>query len=144
LQHSLGIEHEGFAAFKTKINSLGIFEVTEATSFLRLFYVLSGDDELCNEFVSNIQNEFTNNLVEAYASAWMLHRYFDGSGKMRKALSSFYKETLIAALHSYCNRHAPTLNKDEYLVSELNGYKTAVSLEVKVDYTAIQNRALQK
>ncbi|GHX78157.1 DNA phosphorothioation-dependent restriction protein DptF [Vibrio cholerae] len=144
LQHSLGIEHEGFAAFKTKINSLGIFEVTEATSFLRLFYVLSGDDELCNEFFSNIQNEFTNNLVEAYASAWMLHRYFDGSGKMRKALSSFYKETLIAALHSYCNRHAPTLNKDEYLVSELNGYKTAVSLEVKVDYTAIQNRALQK
>ncbi|EHU4931619.1 DNA phosphorothioation-dependent restriction protein DptF [Vibrio vulnificus] len=144
LQHSLGIEHEGFTAFKAKINSLGLFEVTEATSFLRLFFVLSGDEELSNGFVSKLQNEFTNNLVDAYASAWLLHRDFDGSGKMRKALSSFYKETLIAALHSYCNRHAPTLNKDEYLVSELNGYKTAVSLEVKVDYTAIQNSALQK
>ncbi|HCD5199881.1 TPA: DNA phosphorothioation-dependent restriction protein DptF [Vibrio parahaemolyticus] len=144
LQHGLGIEHEDFAAFKAKINALGIFEVTEATSFLRLFYVLSGDDELCNEFVSNIQNEFTNNLVEDYASAWMLHRDFDGSGKMRKALSSFYKEILIAALHRYCNRHAPTLDKDEYLASVLNGYKTAVSLEVKPDFAAIQNSALEK
>ncbi|WP_318408672.1 DNA phosphorothioation-dependent restriction protein DptF [Photobacterium leiognathi] len=144
LQHSLGIEHEGFSAFKAKINTLGIFEVTEATSFLRLFYVLNGDYELCNEFVSNIQNEFTNNLVEAYASAWILHRDFDGSGKMRKALSSFYKETLIAALHRYCNRHAPTLDKDEYLVSELNGYKTSVSLEIKADLSEIQNSALDK
>ncbi|AMG31157.1 DNA phosphorothioation-dependent restriction protein DptF [Grimontia hollisae] len=144
LQHSLGIEHEDFAAFKVKINSLGIFEVTEATSFLRLFYVLSGDDELSNEFVTPIQNEFTNNLVETYASVWMLHRDFDGSGKMRKELGSFYKETLIAALHRYCNRHAPTLDKDEYLVSELNGYKTAVSLEVKPDFSAIQNSALEK
>lgn len=144
LQHGLGIEHEEFAAFKTKINSLGIFEVTEATSFLRLFYVLNGDDELCNGFVLQIQNEFTNSLVDAYAASWMLHRDFDGSGKMRKALSSFYKETLIAALHHYCNRHAPTLDKDEYLVSELNGYKTAVSLEVKPDFTAVQNNALEK
>lgn len=144
LQHGLGIEHEDFAAFKAKINSLGIFEITEAASFLRLFYVLCGDNELCNEFVSNIQNEFTNNLVEAYASAWMLHRDFDGSGKMRKALSSFYKETLIAALHRYCNRHAPALDKDEYLISELNGYKTAVSLEVKPDFSAIKHNALEK
>lgn len=144
LQHGLGIEHEDFVAFKAKLNALGIFEITEATSFLRLFYVLSGDEELCNEFVSNIQNEFTNNLVEAYASAWMLHRDFDGSGKMRKALSSFYKEILIAALHRYCNRHAPTLDKDEYLVSEFNGYKTAASLDVKADLSAIQNNALEK
>ncbi|MEZ9509007.1 DNA phosphorothioation-dependent restriction protein DptF [Vibrio cyclitrophicus] len=144
LQHGLGIEHEEFADFKVKINSLGVFEITEATSFLRLFYVLSGDDELCNKFVSNIQHEFTNNLVEAYAFSWTLHRDFDGSGKMRKALSSFYKETLIAALHRYCNRHAPILDKDEYLVSVLNGYKTAVSLEVKPDFSAIQNNVLAK
>ena len=82
--------------------------------------------------------------MEAYASSWTLHRDFDGSGKMRKALSSFYKETLIAALHRYCNRHAPILDKDEYLVSVLNGYKTAVSLEVKPDFLAIQNNALAK
>ncbi|MGF1768623.1 DNA phosphorothioation-dependent restriction protein DptF [Enterovibrio makurazakiensis] len=142
LQHGLGIEDEQFAAFKAKINSLGLFEVSEATSFLRLFYVLNGDDELSNEFVALIQSEFTNNLVESYASSWLLHRNFDGSGRMRKDLSSFYKETLIAALHRYCNRHAPTLDKDEYLVSELNGYKTAVSLEVKPDFSAIQNSAL--
>ncbi|GAJ78100.1 hypothetical protein JCM18905_4044 [Vibrio sp. JCM 18905] len=74
----------------------------------------------------------------------MLHRDFDGSGKMRKELGSFYKETLISALHRYCNRHAPTLDKDEYLVSELNGYKTAVSLEVKPDFSAIQNNVLEK
>ncbi|WP_318502957.1 DNA phosphorothioation-dependent restriction protein DptF [Photobacterium leiognathi] len=144
LQQGLGIEHEDFAAFKTKINALGIYEITEATSYLRLFYLLSGDDELCNEFVSNIQKEFTNNLIDDYASAWILHRDFDGSGIKRKALSSFYKETLIAALHRYCNRHAPILNKDEYSLSELNGYKTAVSLDVKADFTAIQNDVLEK
>lgn len=144
LQHGLGIEDERFNAFRSKINEFGFFEVTEAMSFLRLFYLLRGDDELSNEFVISIQNEFTNNLVETYASAWMLHRDFDGSGQMRKALSSFYKETLIAALHRYCNRHAPTLDKDGYLVSELNGYKTAVSLEVKPDFSSIKNNALEK
>ncbi|HCH2708219.1 TPA: DNA phosphorothioation-dependent restriction protein DptF [Vibrio parahaemolyticus] len=144
LQHGLGIECEQFSAFRAKINELGFFEITEATSYLRLFYLLRGDNELSNDFVTPIQNEFTNNLVETYASVWMLHRDFDGSGKMRKVLGSFYKETLIAALHSYCNRHAPTLDKDEYLVSELNGYKTAVSLEVKADFSAIQNSALEK
>ncbi|GIB76489.1 DNA phosphorothioation-dependent restriction protein DptF [Vibrio cholerae] len=144
LEHGLGIEDEQFSAFRAKINELGFFEITEATSFLRLFYLLRGDNELSNDFVTLIQNEFTNNLVETYASVWMLHRDFDGSGKMRKVLGSFYKETLIAALHRYCNRHAPTLDKDEYLVSELNGYKTAVSLEVKADFSAIQNSALEK
>jgi len=144
LQHELGIEDERFNAFRSKINELGFYEVTKATSFLRLFYLLRGDKELSNEFVTPIQNEFTNNLVETYASVWMRHRDFDGSGKMRKLLGSFYKETLIAALHSYCNRHAPTLDKDEYLVSELNGYKTAVSLEVKADFSAIQNSTLEK
>ncbi|MCG9684851.1 DNA phosphorothioation-dependent restriction protein DptF [Vibrio sp. Isolate23] len=144
LQHGLGIEDEWFSAFRSKINELGFYELTEATSFLRLLYLLRGDNEFCNEFVTPIQNEFTNNLVETYASVWILHRDFDGSGKMRKELGSFYKETLIAALHRYCNRHAPTLDKDEYLVSELNGYKTAVSLEVKPDFSAIQNNVLEK
>lgn len=144
LQHGLGIEDERFTVFRSKINELGFYELTEATSFLRLFYLLRGDKEFSNEFVTPIQNEFTNNLVETYASVWILHRDFDGSGKMRKELGSFYRETLIAALHLYCNRHAPTLDKDEYLVSEFNGYKTAVSLEVKPDFSAIQNNVLEK
>lgn len=144
LQHSLGIEDEQFSAFRAQINELGFFEVTEATSFLRLFYLLRGDNELSNGFVILIQNEFTNNLVEIYKSVWMLHRDFNGSGKMRKELGVFYKETLIAALHRYCNRHAPALDKDEYLISEINGYKTAVSLEVKADFSAIQNSILEK
>lgn len=144
LQLGLGIKDDLFREFGKKINELGFFEVTEATSFLRLFYLLRGDNELSNEFVTRIQNEFTTNLVETYASVWMLHRYFDGLGKMRKELGSFYKETLIAALHRYCNRHAPILDKDEYLVSELNGYKTAVSLEVKPDFSAIQNSTPEK
>ncbi len=144
LQHSLGIEHEDFSVFKNKINNLGVLGVSDAISFLRLFYVIMGDNELSNEFVIQIQNEFTNNLVDAYASVWILHRDFDGSGKMRKEIGSFYKETLIAGLHRYCNRHAPILNKDEYLVSEFNGYKTAVSLEVKADLLAIQNNSSNK
>lgn len=144
LQYTLGIEDPLFCEFKAKMNDLGVFDIKEATSFLRFFYLLDGDQELCNEFVRSIQEEFKNNLVESYSMIWKLHRDFDGSGQMRKAISSFYKETLIAALHRYCNRHAPTLAKDEYLVSELNGYKTAVSLEVKPDFMAIQNNALEK
>ncbi|OXX62373.1 DNA phosphorothioation-dependent restriction protein DptF [Vibrio sp. V10_P2A27P122] len=144
LQYALGIEESLFLEFKEKMNTLGFFDVKEATSFLRLFYLLNGDETLCNQFVQQIQAEFKNNLIESYAEIWKLHRDFDGSAKMRKDLSSFYKETFIAALHRYCNRHAPLLDKDEYLVSELNGYKTAVSLEVKPDFTAIQNNALKK
>ncbi|KNA45519.1 DNA phosphorothioation-dependent restriction protein DptF [Vibrio cholerae] len=144
LQYALGIEEPLFLDFKEKMNTLGFFDVKEATSFLRLFYILNGDETFCNSFVQQIQAEFKNNLIELYAEIWKLHRDFDGSAKMRKDLSSFYKEIFIAALHRYCNRHAPILDKDEYLVSELNGYKTAVSLEVKPDFTAIQNNALKK
>ncbi len=51
LQHELGIEDERFNAFRSKINELGFYEITKATSFLRLFYLLRGDKELSNEFV---------------------------------------------------------------------------------------------
>lgn len=144
LQFGLGIEDQGFQAFRDQVKQLGVFDVTSASSYLRLVYLLKDEIEFANEYVDELKQDFDNSLVELYASTWLLHREFDGSGKQKKALNKFYKETLISAIHRYCNRNSPSLDKDAYFVSEYNGFKTAVELEVKPDFNEIQHKGVSK
>ena len=144
LQFGLGIEDEDFIDFKKKVIELGIFDVKTAASYLRLFYLLKGETAFDNHYVTELEEEFDDHLIDRYADIWLTHREFDGSGKQKKALNKFYKETLIAAVHRYCNRNAPALDKDAYFISEYNGYKTAVELEVKPDFSAIKHNGLNK
>ncbi len=144
LQFGLGIEAEGFTQLKEQVKSLGVFDVSNAASYLRMVYLLKDEEQFANDYVNELKADFDNSLVEQYANTWLLHSEFDGSGMQKKDLNKFYKDILIAAIHRYCNRNSPTLDKDQFFISEYNGFKTAAELEVKSDFTAIKTQGVSK
>ncbi|OLQ79852.1 DNA phosphorothioation-dependent restriction protein DptF [Photobacterium proteolyticum] len=144
LQFGLGIEDKGFSALKEQVKSLGVFDVETASSYLRLVYLLKDEEQFVNDYTNALKVDFENTLVNQYADIWLLHKEFDGLGKQRQKINRFYKDTLISAIHCYCNRNSPLLDRDAYFISEYNGFKTAVELEVKPDFTAIKTSDVGK
>jgi DNA phosphorothioation-dependent restriction protein DptF len=144
LQFGLGIEDEGFTKLREQVRLLGVFEELKAGSYLRMVYLLKDEGQFANKYINDLKVDFDNSLVNQYANTWLLHNEFDGSGKQKKELNKFYKDILIAAIHRYCNRNSPTLDKDQFFISEYNGFKTAAELEVKPDFTAIKNQGVGK
>lgn len=144
LQFGLGIEEEGFTRLKDQVKEFGVFDVQTAASYLRVVYLLKDDEFFSNQYINELKADFDNSLVEQYANIWLLHREFDGSGAQKKDLNKFYKDTLISAVHRYCNRNSPSLDKDQFFISEYNGFKTAAELEVKPDFSSIKTQAVSK
>ncbi|KJG02102.1 DNA phosphorthioation protein DptF [Photobacterium angustum] len=145
LQFSLGIDDQGFTQLKEQVKALGVYDVSTAASYLRMVYLLKDDTQFANEYINELKVDFNNSLVmNQYANTWLLHREFDGSAKQQKELNDFYKETLIAAIHRYCNSNSPALDKDQFFISEYNGFKIAAELEVMPDLTAIKAQSLGK
>ncbi|MEZ8740084.1 DNA phosphorothioation-dependent restriction protein DptF [Photobacterium swingsii] len=144
LQFGLGIEDDGFSILKEQVKALGVFDVSTASSYLRMVYLFKDEAKFENEYVNGLKADFENTLINQYASFWLLHKEFDGSGRQKKELNKFYKDTLISAIHRYCNRNAPLLDKDAYFISEYSGFKTAAELEVKPDFNAIKMNGVSK
>ena len=144
LQFALGIDDKGVTQLKDQVRCFGVFDVSNAVSYLRLVYLLKDEVQFGNDYINELKTDFNNSLEVEYANTWLLHRGFDGSGKQKKELNKFYKDILIAAIHRYCNRNFPTLDKDQFFISEYNGFKTAVELEVKPDFTMIKTQGVSK
>ncbi|MEZ9132904.1 DNA phosphorothioation-dependent restriction protein DptF [Vibrio breoganii] len=144
LQFGLGIEDKGFVHLKNQVKEFGVFDVPSAASYLRLVYLLKDEEQFANEYIDELKEDFDNSLVEKFANIWLLHREFNGLGSQKKELNKFYKDTLISAVHRYCNRNSPSLDKDQFFISEYNGFKTAVELEVKPDFSSIKTQAVNK
>ncbi|MBE8233354.1 MAG: DNA phosphorothioation-dependent restriction protein DptF [Endozoicomonadaceae bacterium] len=139
LQFSLGIDDQEFLSLKNKIKDFGVFDIHSPQSYLRLAYIVKEEAEFQNSYIEALKHDFENSLVNQYAKIWLLHKDFDGSGLQKKELNQFYKEVLIASIHQYCNRNAPTLDKNTYFVSQYNGYKTATELDVRPDFNSIKD-----
>ena len=97
-----------------------------------------------NEYTNALKADFDSSLVEQYARIWLLHKEFDGSSEQERELNKFYVDTLIAAIHRYCNRNAPALDEDQFFISEYNGFKTAVELDVEPDFCVIKSQGVSK
>ncbi|MCG9781341.1 DNA phosphorothioation-dependent restriction protein DptF [Vibrio brasiliensis] len=144
LQFGLGIEDEGFIQLKKQVKAQGVFDVLSAASYLRMVYLLKDEAQFANDYINELKADFDNSLVEQYATVWLLHKEFDGSAMQKRELNKFYKDTLIAAVHRYCNRNSPSLDKDQFFISEYNEFKTATELEVKPDFSSIKTQAVSK
>ncbi|CEO42014.1 DNA phosphorothioation-dependent restriction protein DptF [Photobacterium kishitanii] len=144
LQFGLGIEDEEFTQLKEQVKPFGVFNLSNAASYLRMIYLLKDEEQFENDYINKLKVDFDNSLVDKYANIWLLHRDFDGSGKQKNELNKFYKNILIAAIHRYCNRNSPTLDKDQFFISEYNGFKTAVGLEMKSNFASILTQGLTK
>ncbi|RQW62374.1 DNA phosphorothioation-dependent restriction protein DptF [Vibrio viridaestus] len=138
LEFSLGMENSSYAELKTKLNTFGIFDIPTPKSMLRALYVLKSDDDFLNEFSSKLIEDFDNQLVDRYAYVWSLHDGFNANQEYRRELNHFYRDVLVPAIHRYCNRNSPNLDKDAYFVNEFNEFKVAVELDVRADFTQLK------
>lgn len=127
-----------FSNFKNSLSSLGLKRISKANSFLRLFYILrNGNYE--NNYHHKFKEDFSESLIEQYVQCYKLHRDFSGQRAEKESLKGFYQKTLINAARKHINRNAPSLSKNQYLISEMNGYQLTSKLDIKPDYKSIQN-----
>lgn len=111
----------------------------EAASLIRLFSLIR-HESLGNDYHHRYRYEFNENLLEAYANVWTLHKEYRGSTESKVALRHFYNNEFIAAVQRYANRNAPELVmvKDELFLGEFGTVKLVAPVELKGDYEAIQ------
>ena len=134
----LKIEDDIFLEFNNSLEKLGIFEVEEPNSYIRLFYVLR-DAEFGNNFHQRYSDEFNNNLLNDYSKVLLAHQNYnnDENGAEEEILNDFYRHTLFSALWRYINRSAPQLKKKQFLVSKENDVLFATELKLLVDWELI-------
>ncbi|WP_339144702.1 DNA phosphorothioation-dependent restriction protein DptF [Pseudoalteromonas galatheae] len=138
IEKDLGLTEQTFNEYRDALTQIGIEPLSSALSYLRLFYVLKGA-EFSNNYHAKFAKDFSESLIEQYVQIYQLHRDFDNSVEQRKLLKPFYNDLLRSAIRKYNNRNAPQLDKSQYLIKELNGYKLAAELEVKADHKNIIN-----
>ncbi|MFT6777455.1 MAG: DNA phosphorothioation-dependent restriction protein DptF [Paraglaciecola sp.] len=138
LVNDLALPDDEFQVFKDSLKTLGIVNLTNSHSYVRLFYVLKGGD-FANNFHHNFSQDFNETLIEQYIKIYRLHRDYDDTLEYKKLLKDFYNNTLRAAIRNYNNRNAPKLDKDCYLISEFNGYQLVAKLDIKLDSKSITN-----
>lgn len=132
LANDLVLHDDAFSAFKAELKSLGIDVFIASHSYLRLFYILKNSN-FSNNYHSKFVKDFNESLIDKYIKIYQLHRDYDNSSEQKISLKNFYNKTLREALRKYNNRNAPNLEKDHYLISELNGYQLVAKLDIKFD-----------
>ena len=138
LAFELKLTDSDFSEFKEAIVQMGVKRLSKAHSFLRLFYILRYGD-YGNNYHKNFTHDFSESLIEKYVECYKLHRDFNGHRVDKERLKSFYQKTLIYAVRNHINRNAPLLSKNQFLISELNGYQLTSKLDIKPDYRSIQS-----
>ncbi|KVX03119.1 DNA phosphorothioation-dependent restriction protein DptF [Shewanella frigidimarina] len=137
LANDLSLPDSKFSQFKEDLKSLGIKSLKSSLSYLRLFYILK-TGRFSNDYHHLFVGDFNDSLIEKYLCIYQLHRDFDDSAKQKKSLKDFYNNTLRAAIRKYNNRNAPNLDKNHYLIKELNGYQLVAKLDVRMDTRELQ------
>lgn len=138
LQFGLKIEDPDFSSLNTQIKNMGLYEELNASSYLRLFYILKDEKTFSNVFMDSLKIDFDNQLLNEFASIWLMHNEFDGLREKESDLLNFYENTLISAVRAYCNRNCSCLDQDVYFISKLNGFVIAADLQVEADFSRIQ------
>lgn len=138
LSYKLGIEDVDFEVFKESLKNMGfdLRRFRSPESMIRLLFILQ-NIEVGNNYHHNFQADFSDNLLDKYATIWRLHRAPETT-EAKQALRSFYRDVLLAAISKYNNRNAPHLSKDELLLATRGGFHIAAQVDVKQDNKAIK------
>ncbi len=142
LSLSLGLPDEEFDEYAAFLSThYGIRRTRNPYSYLRLFYLLK-DTDIGNGYHKKFSNDFSESLLERYSKIWNLHNNYSGEIEEKKALRSFYRDTLIAAIHRYNNRNATNLDKGQFLISTHNGYQVVTEVDIKPDLNSINTKTI--
>lgn len=139
LQFELKIEDPDFISLNAQLNEIGVYRLSSASSYLRLLYLLKDETSFSYGLTDPLKVDFDNQLVNEFASIWLIHNEFDGSIEKESELFNFYEDTLISAVRAYCNRNCSCLDQGVYFISKLNSFVIAAELEIEADFPRIQN-----
>lgn len=144
LSHKLGIKEDAFEEFKATLKEMGfdLRRFRSPESMIRLFYLLQYED-IGNNYHQRFRSDFSDNLLDKYATIWRLHRAPE-TVEAKQAIRSFYRDVLLTAISKYNNRNAPQLSKDELLLATRGGFHIAAKVDVKQDNAAIKLAAQQE
>lgn len=132
-----------FKSFKDILASqLMIKELTDSSSYIRLFYILKFLD-LGNNYHQKFTEDFSENLLMNYMDVYRHHTYYDAS-KSRSILRNFYNKELVSAIRGYINKKAPYLDDDQFLIVEYDSYKIISHLKLSPDFLEIEKNRSQK
>ncbi len=138
LSHDLGIHEQEFKEFKAVTNNYLPITPPNAQSYLRLFYLLRYED-LGNNYHQIFCEDFKDRTLDNYIEMFCLHQCFNDEKEHRLRLRKFYRNTVCSAIRNYNNRAAHKLDKDQYLISEFDGYKMTAKLDIKMDEKALKD-----
>ncbi len=141
LERSLKLPDEQLDIYYKHLSELGIQRIkNNPNSLIRLFYLLKGSTE-SNQYPAQFKDDFTETLLGKYSELWHLHNAFSESAEDKVLLRKHYKETLVNAIRRYNNRNALNVDKDDYAISEHNGYWITASVDIKVNLVAVNQTA---
>lgn len=138
LEFQLGLVDEEFHEYRGALEGIGIKNINEPDSFIRLFHLFKGID-FSNNYHRRFEPDFSNSLLEQFARIWKLHDTYNGdsSTEEKNALLKFYSDVLFNGLRRYMNRKAPELRGGNYFIAEYNKVKIAAALKIKANLTDI-------
>ncbi|MFA0514337.1 DNA phosphorothioation-dependent restriction protein DptF [Vibrio breoganii] len=137
LARNLKLEDGEFDIFCAGLKELGGHGNINASSYVRLFYLLRQAD-VSNNYHFQFASDFDEQLLSQYSKLWQTHVNYSGEVAERKMLREFYRDTAVAAIHKYINRNAPELSRGEYFVSSHNGVQLAAELDIQPSFDDIQ------
>lgn len=132
-----------FDNFKNSLTTeLMIKELSDSTSYIRLFYILKFLD-IGNNYHQKFTNDFTEKLLIDYLEVYRQHTYYDAV-RSRAILRNFYNKELVSAIRGYMNKKAPYLGDDQFLIVEYGSYKVISHLKLSPDFSAIEKNKSHK
>jgi DNA phosphorothioation-dependent restriction protein DptF len=140
LRQKLGIDEPEFEEFKLalKLENFDLHSLRSPESNIRFFYLLQNEN-LSNNYHQKFKTDFSDNLLDKYATIWRLHKISKQTdSKIKIELKSFYRDVLLSAISKYINRNTPHLGRDEFLLTSRGDYLVTTHLDIKQDNTAIK------
>jgi DNA phosphorothioation-dependent restriction protein DptF len=138
LRQKLLIIEQEFEDFKLNLKpiNLDLRKIRSPESYIRFFYLLQ-NEEIGNNYHQKYKVDFSDNLLDAYATIWRLH-LIPTQNDNKNELKSFYRDVLLTAISKYINRNAPNLGRDEFLLTTRSSYQVTTQLDIKQDNAAIK------
>ncbi|KXI29576.1 DNA phosphorothioation-dependent restriction protein DptF [Paraglaciecola hydrolytica] len=138
LTMKLNLDEPRLNAFNNDLKTIGISELTEPASYIRLFFILRFA-EFGNNYHADFSDEFNNKLIADYADVLVAHQDYtnEQDENEKNIINNFYKNTLFSALWRYINRSAPQLKNKQFLIAKENNILFATDLKLFVDWPLI-------
>lgn len=143
ISFELNATNDLLEVYKNDLKKLfNIQELDNATSYIRLFYLLKFSN-VSNCYHLSFKEDFAEHLLINYLEVYRHHKFYDASIS-KPILKNFYSKDLIYAIRNYINKKAPYLEEDQYLISDYGSSQIVSNLKISPNFSGISDSSHQK